>query len=363
MRSPVYGLGTAVILMLTGSGATASEPTFSSSNVCPLPISTCQLKPGPLDISDSVPFFAPECPDGYECACVPSCPLCKDCAAQVCVRAKSAECKTACDCKPGIGCFNGRCIPGFAPVYCCDSDVCPMHQQCQHRDGKTDRCPGVCIDELWLCNFDGLSDEDACGPDRHCVCTSPFPPCDFCERPEICGPPVCVPPRTPNPYHCMDDGTCANPGDRCVCVSSEQGTDDCPLAVCVPDRCEDPMCKKRVHKVTRWIERKVELTNACNESEQCVRIDTSTECVGTCGAWVNRSYIRRLKRTISIIDRRVCGTYLEDGCPRLTPACRFEQGRCIAGRCVGVPLSIGPRPEIGESNLGTYGFVELERAP
>ncbi len=118
MRSPAYGLGTAVILMLTGSGATASEPTFSSSNVCPLPISTCQLKPGPLDISDSVPFFAPECPEGYECACVPSCPLCKDCAAQVCVRAKSAECKTACDCKPGIGCFNERCIPGFAPVYC-----------------------------------------------------------------------------------------------------------------------------------------------------------------------------------------------------------------------------------------------------
>ena len=43
--------------------------------MCPAPISTCQ----------SQPDGEPSCPAGYRCTCVPSCPDCRDCAAQVCV--------------------------------------------------------------------------------------------------------------------------------------------------------------------------------------------------------------------------------------------------------------------------------------
>ena len=67
---------------------------------------------------------------------------CDDCNAQVCVRSKPSECRTACDCEPGLGCFDGQCIAGFAPVYCCDSDVCPMGEQCQAMDGTRGRCGG-----------------------------------------------------------------------------------------------------------------------------------------------------------------------------------------------------------------------------
>ena len=89
---------------------------------------------------EAVGLGVDDCPLGYACTCVPSCPVCDDCAAQVCVRDPSRECATACDCPTGLGCFEGQCLAGFAPVYCCDSDVCPAGEQCQHRDGGMDRC-------------------------------------------------------------------------------------------------------------------------------------------------------------------------------------------------------------------------------
>ncbi|MFQ5514050.1 MAG: hypothetical protein ACE5FG_06380 [Myxococcota bacterium] len=326
-------------LLLIAPSAPAQSP------VCPAPISTCRILeidpnlPLPLDPSLASPEVLPipliPCPPGYECVCVPSCPRCDDCAAQVCVEAK-AECRTACDCPPGLGCFDGRCIAGFAPVYCCDSDVCPAGQQCQHRDGSMGRCKPPCVDELWLCDPTLGPSGDGCGPDRVCSCTAS---CPFCED---CGPPVCLPPGAPTPYRCGPEGGCARPGDHCVCASSCPGCDDCALAVCVPDHCSDPRCEERLRESSERIRLVVRLTNRCHDSRECVRINTSTRCRGTCGAWVNRRHADRARAKIRAIDELICASYQEDGCPFATPACLHERGVCVRGHCIGVPIRFPP---------------------
>lgn len=315
-------------LLVSGVSLAQDATEALESGICPAPISICRDFPFP----SLQPFDAPilPCPPGSVCTCVPSCPGCRDCAVQVCVPRGGPECRTACDCEPGLGCFAGRCIPGIAPVFCCDSNVCPIGQICQHRDGQMDRCGGVCFDDVWLCDPTAASTSSRCGDDRVCACTAS---CPFCLD---CGPPVCVPRGAPVPYRCNEKGGCANPGDVCVCASSCPDCKDCPLKVCIPD-C-DPRCKQRVKQVTHRINRLVRRGSPCQTDRQCVHIDTTTECVGTCGAWVNRRRAPFVEQAIERLDEQICSTYQEDGCPFMTPGCRLERGKCIEGRCAGVPI-------------------------
>ncbi len=126
----------------TASGQVLSEQdTTFDGPICEPPISTCRILPYMADsLTSSVVVLRDDCPPGYSCTCVPSCPVCTDCGAQVCIADPSRECNTACDCDPGLGCFDGQCIAGVVAVFCCDSDVCPAGQQCQRRNGEMDRC-------------------------------------------------------------------------------------------------------------------------------------------------------------------------------------------------------------------------------
>lgn len=304
------------VLLAAGAAPARAQP---ASGMCPAPIMTCG--------SPSADMTLPEraCPDGYRCVCVPSCPDCDDCHAEVCVLDRVPECRTACDCDPGLGCFDGQCIAGFAPVYCCEQGPCPGGQQCQHRDGSMDVCGHACVGEVWEC---GLAAPLACGESRVCACTAS---CPLCEE---CGPPVCVPQATPTPWRCEADADCG-PDYRCECVSSCEGCDDCPRSVCVPDGCEpdDKMCDERLAKMLRKTERLVRRTNRCESDEQCMRVDTSTGCQGACGEWISRMYVVPFDRRLDRIDRRVCGTYQDDGCPYATPGCIADRGACVRGRC------------------------------
>src|SRR5438045_8778600 len=40
-------------------------------------------------------------------------------------------CMSACDCMPGLGCFNDTCTTSARPIYCCNSPVCPANYLCQ----------------------------------------------------------------------------------------------------------------------------------------------------------------------------------------------------------------------------------------
>jgi hypothetical protein len=350
-------------IVALASAARGAEPARSDL-VCPAPIATCQ---GEGD-AEGV------CPAGYRCTCVPSCPDCKDCAARVCVAELSRhcrtacdcppgllcddgrclagfapvfccesdrcpvgqqcqhsdgrpdrcgqQCQTACDCEPGLGCFDGQCIAGFAPVFCCEGEQCPAGQQCQHRDGRHDRCGQACVTQAWRCDNPGGPCED----DRVCTCSASCPEC------EDCGPGVCVPRGTATPYRCEEDGSCSHPGDRCQCVSSCPECDDCALNVCVPD-C-GPMCDRRRRISSRRIDRVIELTRRCSSDAECVVIDEGNGCRQGCGASVNQRYVERVKKLIDFLDQRYCATYRDDGCPVAQVKCRqVTRGTCVRGRC------------------------------
>ena len=213
-----------VAVLSVGFAAAQTGESTHPQHFCPAPISVC----GP-DFSD--------CPPGYVCTCVSSCPACDDCAAFVCT-AVASECRTACDCPNTLGCFDGQCIAGFAPVYCCDRGECPIGQQCQSRDGTMLMC-------------------------------------------------------------------------------------------------DDTTCQDRVRAATEKIETMVERHNRCRHDRQCAWVSTSTECQGSCGAFVRRNFRKRFDRRIRRLDRRVCTGYQQDGCPYATPGCIGEQGICINRRCAG----------------------------
>ncbi len=219
-----------------------SDTTFDG-HICEPPISTCRIVPYMADsLTSSVLVLRDDCPLGYSCACVPSCPVCTDCDAQVCIPDPSRRCDTACDCEPGLGCFDGRCIAGFAPVFCCDSDICPAGQQCQRRNGEMERC----------------------------------------------------------------------------------GRD--PV---------DPVCRERIDLVSRAIREVVERNSRCRKDRDCVVIDSRTECVGSCGVYVNRRRADRVRRRIERLDRKICGDFEKDGCTFEPVFCLAVvlQPSCVDNRC------------------------------
>ncbi len=249
----VFAFATLALFVQTASAQATDLETDAPVSTfdritCEPPISTCEFVSPTMsgEFSESEPTDT--CPPRFSCSCIPSCPECDDCAAQVCLPDPQRECTTACDCDPGLGCFDGRCIAGFAPVYCCGSEICPAGNQCQNRDGIFGRCP----------------DDD------------------------------------PN----------------------------------------DPMCRERVEKVSRVINHVVDRFSECRRNEDCTRISTSTECLGTCGEYVNVEHERWASRIIQLVGRKICSDYNEDGCPTAIPLCAQTRPACIENRCVGV---FGPR--------------------
>ena len=216
------GTWAATVLAVSLLAFAASAQPHRETPQCQAPISTC---------ADA----DPACPEGYACACVPSCAGCRDCATRVCIEAVEAACETACDCAPGLGCFDGECIAGFAPVFCCDEHPCPKGQQCQSRDGEM--------------------------------------------------------------------GQCARD------------------------------CERVRERAATKIDRAVMLAARCTRDQQCVRVETWTDCQGTCGAWVNQRYAPLVRRVVRYADERICNAY--DGCPFAAPRCVAERGVCSDGRCAG----------------------------
>lgn len=168
-----------LLLVLIFGGVTTTslaqdELSIAPVVVCEPPISTCRQFPIPLASRPDIYPVPDDCPAGFACTCVPSCPECDDCAAQVCVRGPSRECRTACDCAPGLGCFDGQCIAGFAPVYCCDSGICPAGEMCQSEAGGMGRCKpdpscGERVQKVSRLIQAAVERANRCDADRDCV--------------------------------------------------------------------------------------------------------------------------------------------------------------------------------------------------
>ena len=112
------------------------------------------------------------------------------------------------------------------------------------------------------------------------------------------------------------------------------------------------MCRERIERVTREIRKVVEHNSRCRHDRDCVAIDTRTECVGSCGAYVSRERADRVEHKIDRLDRKLCGDFEEDGCSFEAVACPAVvlQPGCRDNRCTGVPVAITPQP-LGASRV------------
>lgn len=94
-----------------------------------------------------------------------------------------------------------------------------------------------------------------------------------------------------------------------------------------------------MEKSQELIRKMVDRSRRCVRDEDCRRVDTNTECFGTCGAFVNKKRASLVGRAMRYIDHKVCSTYQDDGCPYATPGCLFQQPACVGGVCTGVSPS------------------------
>jgi len=86
-------------------------------------------------------------------------------------------------------------------------------------------------------------------------------------------------------------------------------------------------------RIDKWVGRK----NRCENASDCVHIDTSTGCRGTCGAFVNAEKRDKVASKLERADEKFCTDYIGDGCPYSTPSCVPREAVCIEGRCVVAP--------------------------
>jgi hypothetical protein len=126
-------------------------------------------------------------------------------------------------------------------------------------------------------------------------------------------------------------------------VSSCPECDDCAMSLCVPS-C-DTRCDERRSMAMNRVERVMNHTRPCVTGTDCVRVDTSTGCQGTCGTWVHKRFAERAQRFIEHVDQRYCSAYRADGCTYVTPRCQGEVPACVRGRCTGQPFPGGHRNE------------------
>jgi hypothetical protein len=54
-----------------------------------------------------------------------------------------SSCDTACDCQTGLSCISGQCELGSTPVFCCDAGSCPSGMACDTSRGVRSMCPSA----------------------------------------------------------------------------------------------------------------------------------------------------------------------------------------------------------------------------
>ncbi|WP_437717190.1 hypothetical protein WMF45_12695 [Sorangium sp. So ce448] len=97
-------------------------------------------------------------------------------------------------------------------------------------------------------------------------------------------------------------------------------------------------CQQLHARASGQVERVRAAYQACASDNDCVMVDTSTECGGTCGEVVNRAGVHQMRRLIVHLDATVCREHRRMGCPYGTPACLASRPVCAAGACTFAPL-------------------------
>ncbi|XXX80747.1 hypothetical protein WMF30_18490 [Sorangium sp. So ce134] len=97
-------------------------------------------------------------------------------------------------------------------------------------------------------------------------------------------------------------------------------------------------CQRRHDHASSQVERVRAAYRACATDNDCVMVDTSTDCGGTCGEVINRAGVQQMRRVISHLNATVCREHRRMGCPYGTPACLASRPVCARGACTFAPL-------------------------
>ncbi|WP_437775218.1 hypothetical protein [Sorangium sp. So ce1097] len=105
-----------------------------------------------------------------------------------------------------------------------------------------------------------------------------------------------------------------------------EGTDD--------ERRVDWRACQRLHAhASRQVERVRVAYRACATNSDCVIVDTSTDCGGTCGEVIHRAGVQQMRRVISHLNATVCREHWRMDCPSGAPLCMAVRAVCAGGEC------------------------------
>ncbi|XYH93633.1 hypothetical protein ACMHYB_38075 [Sorangium sp. So ce1128] len=97
-------------------------------------------------------------------------------------------------------------------------------------------------------------------------------------------------------------------------------------------------CQQWHAHASSQVERVRAAYQACATDNDCVMVDTSTDCGGTCGEVINRAGVQQMRRVISHLNATVCRELRRMDCPFGSPACLATRPVCAGGACTFAPL-------------------------
>lgn len=96
-------------------------------------------------------------------------------------------------------------------------------------------------------------------------------------------------------------------------------------------------CNQRLSHANRLVEHVWAYHRACSSHYDCILVDPSTDCQGTCLTPINRVGYEQMRRVVAHLNRTICREHRAMSCPYSTPACLATRPACVHGICIAVP--------------------------
>ena len=140
---------------------------------------------------------------------------------------------------------------------------------------------------------------------------------------------------------------CVGPNPGCVdgtCVYAKPlPPEGCPTGTFAPynsPECLGATCENMSTSVNGAIDAAVAAAKACTKDKQCVIVQTSTACQGTCGVAVNKDDKSGVKDVVEWVSENICEENdFASMCGYATPSCLAPNPGCEAGACVYIKVS------------------------
>ncbi|XXT14955.1 hypothetical protein WME94_32375 [Sorangium sp. So ce429] len=111
-------------------------------------------------------------------------------------------------------------------------------------------------------------------------------------------------------------------------------------------------CQQRHAHASSQVERVRAAYRACVTDNDCVMVDTSTDCGGTCGEVIHRAGVQQMRRVITHLNATVCRENRRMDCPYSTPACLSSRAVCAGGACTSEPAATLPESALPADDPG-----------